>query len=112
MKSVDSTLLAIAKPAPAPHITALNLDEVDAVHWARTLALNPTQPRPQLHIDCSSLKCQRTLGVSHVISQLLLLHKTGASIWLANVNAPLRRCLQLVQLGRVFHLPEPGQAAG
>ena len=71
---------------------------------ARALLKGPQHPRPQFFIDCSNLVCQRTLGVSHVVSQLLLLRQAGASVWLRNVNAPLRRCLQLLQLVPLFEL--------
>ncbi|MFC7669752.1 hypothetical protein ACFQT0_22065 [Hymenobacter humi] len=59
---------------------------------------------PALDIDASRLKCQRTLGVSHVVSELLLLHRAGASVWLRHVNGPLRRCLHLLRLDGLFHL--------
>lgn len=88
--------------APTGPITTLNLDEATAVQLACALAPG-AQPGSQLHIDCSRLACQRTLGVSHVVSQLLLLRRTGADIWLRNVNGPLRRCLQLLQLSCLFH---------
>ncbi|GAA4369352.1 hypothetical protein GCM10023185_42920 [Hymenobacter saemangeumensis] len=86
------------------HIASLDLDAVDAVHMARGLRMNPQHSRPHFFIDCSSLSCQRNLGVSHVVSQLLLLHQAGASIWLRNVNAPLRHCLELLQLSQLFHV--------
>jgi anti-anti-sigma regulatory factor len=86
-------------PGPIARIATVNLDSADAVQRMCTL------PQcPPLYIDCSSLVCQRTLGVSHVVSQLLLLHRAGARIWLRNVNAPLRRCLHLLQLEELFHL--------
>jgi len=75
---------------------------------ATTAQLTQTLPRSiPLHIDCSQLTSQRTLGVGHVVSQLLLLHRTGVSIWLRNVNAPLRRCLQLLRLSPLFHFSDP-----
>lgn len=80
----------------------INLDEPNAVLRARAQSLSATCFR----IDCSRLVCQRTLGVGHVASQLLLLHRTGAQVWLRNVNAPLRRCLQLLRLNSLFQFEE------
>jgi len=88
----------------ASPITPLDLDAVDAVQLARRLRQQPGEARPQYFIDCSALVCQRTLGVSHVVSQLLVLHQAGAGIWLRHVNASLRHCLQLLQLSQLFHV--------
>ena len=82
--------------------STLNLDEPDAVLRARALPHGPP-----LHIDCARLVCQRTLGVAYVVSQLLLLRRNRASIWLCNVNAPLRRCLRLLRLSHLFNLAGP-----
>ena len=87
--------------APAPPVT-LNLDETAAIE-ATCAQLRSSARAMPLHIDCGQLRCQHTLGVSHVVSQLLRLRQAGASIWLRNVNAPLRRCLQLLQVGSLFH---------
>jgi len=97
MKAQFSPMLAPAPPA------TLNLDETAAIEatCAQLRSLPPAGA--QLHIDCGQLRCQRTLGVSYVVSQLLRLRQAGASIWLRNVNAPLRRCLQLLQIGSLFH---------
>jgi anti-anti-sigma regulatory factor len=80
----------------------LNLDEPNAVLRARVQPLAALA----LHIDCARLTCQRTLGVGYVVSQLLLLHRTGARVWLRNVNAPLRRCLHLLGLNGLFQFEE------
>ena len=88
--------------APITHVPMVSLDEVNPLQLAQKL------PRHlPLHIDCGRLVSQRTLGVGHVVSQLLLLHRTGVSIWLRNVNAPLRRCLQLLRLSPLFHFSDP-----
>jgi anti-anti-sigma regulatory factor len=89
-------------PVQLSHIATVDLDAVDAVHLARVLA--SYAQKPSLLIDCSTLTCLRTLGVSHVVSQLLVLHRAGAQIWLVNVKAPLRYCLQLLQLSKLFHV--------
>ena len=52
--------------------------------------------------------CQRTLGVNHVVSQLLMLRKAGAVIWLRNVNATLARCLDVLQLNALFRTAANG----
>jgi anti-anti-sigma regulatory factor len=101
---MQSNFTALAGPPSVGNVNSLNLDELTAVQEALAQTRGAEEPRPQLHIDCSQLVCQRTLGVSHVVSQLLMLRKTGASIWLSNVNAPLRRCLRLLRLDALFHL--------
>ncbi|TGE06324.1 STAS domain-containing protein [Hymenobacter fodinae] len=83
-------------------LTPINLDAVEATQLARALARDAQRPRPQLIVDCSHLKCLRTLGVSHVISELLVLHKAGANIWLRNVDPALQHCLSLLKLTSVF----------
>ncbi|RZK47884.1 MAG: hypothetical protein EOO59_17270 [Hymenobacter sp.] len=98
-----TTQLCATPPGPIARIATVNLDNVNAVQRMCSLPMCPP-----LYIDCSSLVCQRTLGVSHVVSQLLLLRRAGARIWLRNVNAPLRRCLHLLQLEPLFHLAVPG----
>jgi len=89
-------------PGPIARIATVDLDKAAAVQ--RMCALPQCPP---LYIDCANLTCQRTLGVSHVVSQLLMLRRAGARIWLRNVNAPLRRCLRLLQLEAIFHLTVP-----
>lgn len=96
MKAFSPTFWSHRSPVAAP--ATINLDEPNAVLRARAQSLRAAS----LCIDCSRLVCQRTLGVGHVVSQLLLLHRTGANIWLRNVNAPLRRALQLLQLNSLF----------
>ncbi|TDN37254.1 hypothetical protein E4631_25150 [Hymenobacter sp. UV11] len=88
-------------------IATLDLDQTAAVQQMCAQLRHAPLFQPALHIDCGQLRCQRTLGVSHVVSQLLLLHRAGASIWLRNVNVPLRRCLLLLQLGSLFHFVDP-----
>jgi len=88
-----------AKTEPVVSIFTVDLDAVETAQLVHALA---QQPRTQLLIDCDNLRCQRTLGVSHVVSQLLLLRRSGASIWLRNVNPVLRRCLYLLGLDSVF----------
>jgi len=100
------TLPPAAPAALAIPLTTLNLDEAAAIEVACVQLHNSLLAQPPLHIDCAHLRCQRTLGVSHVVSQLLRLRQAGASIWLCNVNAPLRRCLQVLQLGSLFHFAD------
>lgn len=94
---------ALLTSAPAQPLTSLDLDETAAINATCAQLRSSLLPPPSLHIDCGHLRCQRTLGVSYVVSQLLRLRQAGASIRLRNVNAPLRRCLQLLQLGALFH---------
>lgn len=99
-------LLSSAPAVLAVPLTTLDLDEAAAVGAACwQLRCSPLTHLP-LCIDCGHLRCQRTLGISHVVSQLLRLRQAGASIWLRNANAPLQRCLQLLQLGALFHFED------
>jgi anti-anti-sigma regulatory factor len=91
--------LCSTPPGPIARTATVNLDNPAAVQ-----RMCARRQCPPLYIDCANLMCQRTLGVSHVVSQLLTLHRAGARIWLRNVNAPLRRCLHLLQLEKLFHL--------
>ncbi|MCR5887886.1 hypothetical protein LRS06_08855 [Hymenobacter sp. J193] len=86
----------------AAYLSAIDLDTVDALQVARTLRKNPSVVQPQLVVDCGALQCLRTLGVSHVVSQLLVLRQAGASIWLCNADSTLRRCLDVLKLQSVF----------
>jgi len=94
---------AAAPLVPTGPLPTVNLDEAEALQAAHLLP-----HRTPLHVDCAHLTCQRTLGVGYVVSQLLLLRRAGASIWLRNVNAPLRRCLHLLGLSPLFHFGELG----
>ena len=94
-----SPLFNLPKQDPFVSIFTVNLDAVDTAQLAHALAQHT---KPQLLVDCDHLHCQRTLGVSHVISQLLLLRQSGASIWLRNVNPILKRCLHLLRLDSFF----------
>ncbi len=99
----STTQLYALPPGPIARMATVNLDNAEAVQRMCARACCPP-----LYIDCGTLTCQRTLGVSHVVSQLLLLHRAGARIWLRNVNAPLRRCLRLLRLEALFHLAVTG----
>jgi anti-anti-sigma regulatory factor len=97
-----TTRLCSTPPGPIARTATVNLDNAEAVQ-----RMCARRQCPPLYIDCSNLTCQRTLGVSHVVSQLLILHRAGARIWLRNVNASLRHCLRLLQLEPLFHLTVP-----
>jgi anti-anti-sigma regulatory factor len=81
-------------------LATVDLDAIDATQLARSLQGSPHHP--ELLVDCGRLKCLHTLGVSHVVSQLLVLHQAGANIWLRNVNPTLRRCLELLKVSHLF----------
>jgi anti-anti-sigma regulatory factor len=89
---------------PSMPTIAIDLDARNASQWISSLAHQAPEPSPHLVVDCASLKCLRTLGVSHVISQLLVLHKSGAIVWLRNVDPLLHRCLHLLRLHTMFHI--------
>lgn len=82
--------------------TPVDLDSVEAAHFMQTLAPHSPPAPPHLVVDCSHLKCLRNLGVSYVVSQLLLLHQSGARVFLRNAEPLLQRCLQLLQLDSLF----------
>ncbi|TGE08132.1 STAS domain-containing protein [Hymenobacter fodinae] len=85
-------------------LTPLDLDRVDAIQVIRTLAQQPGQTRPQFVVDCGSLQCLRAMGVSYVVSQLLLLHQSGSGVWLRNVSPVLKRCLKVLRLNSLFRV--------
>ncbi|UYZ59745.1 STAS domain-containing protein [Hymenobacter latericus] len=88
----------------ASNIASVDLDAVTAEQVVRALARCPQQPRPLLLVDVANLKCLRHLGVSHVITELLVLRKAGADVWVRNASPALSRCLRLLKLDAVFHL--------
>ncbi|GAB2793895.1 anti-anti-sigma regulatory factor [Hymenobacter luteus] len=96
------TIPQTSLPTGAHGFTAVNLDSMTATQVAGTLPGRGPQPRPRLLIDCGTLQCLRTLGVSYVVSELLVLRKAGADVWLHNVGPVLARCLHLLQLSRLF----------
>lgn len=85
-------------------ITTIDLDAKNAKQWINTLTKQQALSGLQLVVDCATLKCLRTMGVSHVISQLLVLHKSGTTVWLRNVDPLLHRCLHLLRLHSMFHI--------
>ncbi|OON65278.1 STAS domain-containing protein [Hymenobacter sp. CRA2] len=88
-----------ARPTKGQHaLTPLNLDAVDVEQLARTLAAAPQHPQPQFQVDCRTLTCLHTRGISYVVSQLLLLRRSGVVIWLSNVSPVLARCLRVLGL--------------
>lgn len=99
MHSSSPTLLV--EPAP-PTLLLVNLAAVDAALRARLLL----QPPPGLLIDCGADPCRRNLGVCYFLSQLVLLRRQGASVWLCNADPLLRRCLHALGLGTSFFLVE------
>ena len=86
----------------------VDLDDARALQLARSLAHHMEEGRRHFLVDCENLVCQRTLGVNHVVSQLLMLRKAGAVIWLRNVNATLARCLDVLQLNALFRTAANG----
>ena len=100
-----------SSPVASAQATPVDLDTPNAVQTvcAQAKAVGAQPHRASVLVDCQHLKCQRTLGVSHVVSQLLLLRRAGAEVWLRRVNAPLQRCLRLLQLTSLFHFVEAEQ---
>lgn len=90
----------VAAPVAAPLL--VNLAAVDAAQVVRMLP----HPPAALVVDCGALPCQRTLGVCFLVSQLLVLRQSGATVWLRNASPVLRRCLHTLQLSAVFRLAE------
>ncbi|MFD1871112.1 hypothetical protein [Hymenobacter bucti] len=96
------TVLSV--PAALASFIPVDLDEVEATTLLRDLASRPGLAPPHLLVDCTHLRCLRQLGVSHVVSQLLVLHQGGARVFLSNVDPLLHRCLRLLQLDTLFPL--------
>jgi anti-anti-sigma regulatory factor len=99
--------MSTAQPTTAPNravssLIPLELDTQDVRQLARALAAHPQQPQPQFLVDCAHLKALHTRGVSHVVSQLLAVRRSGAGVWLRNVSPTLARCLRLLQLEPLF----------
>ncbi|MGI4736960.1 MAG: hypothetical protein ACRYG7_17460 [Janthinobacterium lividum] len=91
-------------PAASASFTPVDLDKTEASFFVHALAQGPEMPPAQLLIDCGRLRCLRHLGVSYVVSQLLVLHQSGARVWLCNVDPLLHRCLRLLRLDALFLL--------
>ncbi|WP_229728902.1 hypothetical protein, partial [Hymenobacter glacieicola] len=85
------------------YISNLNLDKTDVPELVRQIARRPQLPRPRFIVDCATQQCLRKLGISHFISQLLLLHNAGGRVVLRNVSPVLQRCLALLKLDKLFH---------
>lgn len=88
--------------APIASLTPIDLDNLDATDFLQTLLQQPRLMPPHLVVDCSQLKCLRSLGVSYVVSQLLVFHRSGARVFLRNVEPVLQRCLRLLRLDNLF----------
>jgi hypothetical protein len=97
-----SFFITSALLCPTAAVTQLNLDDAGTVY--RACAQLPALPPEErvLWIDCGQLTCQRALGVSHVVSQLLLLRRAGAALHLQRVNPALWHCLKLLRLDGLF----------
>ena len=89
---------------PTAPVYNISPNYIDPVQLARSLRQANAELRPQLMIDCRQLKCLRTHGVSHLVSQLLLTQQAGAEVVLYNVDAGLSRVLRLLQLHHVFRM--------
>lgn len=86
-------------------LTAVNLDALTAKQLVGTL---PQQAGPpaRLLVDCGALHALRTLGISHVVSELLVLRQGGAQVWLRNVGPVLHHCLRTLRLDQIFFLAD------
>ncbi|RYU77201.1 STAS domain-containing protein [Hymenobacter persicinus] len=95
-----------------PYLIRVDLDAVNCPELARNILSHQPLRRPRLIVDCQCLRCLRTRGVAHFVSQLLLLHQAGAQVLLLNVPNLLRRCLRLLRLEHTFQLePTPSPLA-
>lgn len=95
-------LTLLAAPAALTSLTPVDLDEVEVTSFVHDLAQGSKTPPAQLLIDCAHLRCLRHLGVSYVVSQLLVLHQSGARVFLCNVDPLLHRCLRVLRLEALF----------
>lgn len=97
--------------APEPVVLTIDLNTTDPVALTQQLVGNQPGSQPQLLIDCRHLQCLRTLGVSHLVSQLLLVRRAGAQVLLRNVGPVLHRVLCLLRLDEVFEVQPSGPNA-
>ena len=90
-------------PTPAaPLEVALDAASLDLVTWW----LDHGRLLPPLRINCQELRCRRTLGVAHVVSQLLRLRAAGATVQLTHVDSTMRRAIQELALAPLFPIVE------
>lgn len=108
-------MLHFPSPSDASaRIYNVDLNATDPVELARRLHRTNASQRACLLIDCQSLRCLRTRGVSFLASQLLSTRAAGADIVLYNVGPVLYRALRLLNLHQLFTLwetPPPTAAA-
>jgi anti-anti-sigma regulatory factor len=90
----------------------LDFNHVNPVQLARALRQEQALATMPIcvRVDCQSLWCLRTHGVSHFVSQLLTIRQSGVEVRLYNVGPVLRRMLALLRLEDIF-CPS-SQAAG
>lgn len=93
-------------PPRLPPLTPVDLDALTAKQFVQTLIPQMKQLRPQLLVDCGTLHALRQLGISHVVSELLVLWQSGAQVWLRNVGPVLQQCLHVLHLNQLFLLAE------
>ena len=86
-------------------LTAVNLDALAAKQLVRTM-VQQAGPPSRLLVDCGTLRALRTLGISHVVSELLVLRQGGAQVWLRNVSPVLQQCLRALRLDQAFFLAD------
>ena len=87
-----------------PYLMRVNFNTTNATELARALSRRGYLWRPRLLINCQQLDCLRDRGVCYFVSQLLLLHRAGAKILLANVDPTLYRALNILHLNSVLHI--------
>jgi anti-anti-sigma regulatory factor len=95
---------------PTAHIVHLDFNAADPVQQARRLVLEAAGTRSEplcLLIDCRHLRCLRTHGAAHFVTQLLLIRRMGAGLLLHNVPPLLARLLHLLGLDNVVELTRP-----
>ena len=82
----------------------LNLDVSDATQMAQFLTSHSSSTGYLIYVDCLQLRNFKRQGFCHVISQLLQLRQTGATVCLHNVNRLFYRVLRLLQLVSLFEV--------
>lgn len=94
-----SSLSSSSSADAAPLELALDTASLNHLIWW----LDHGRLLPPLRVNCQQVRWRRTLGVAHVVSQLLRLRAAGATVQLT-VDAPMRRALHELALTPLFSI--------
>jgi hypothetical protein len=102
---MQTTLLPVlSNEATIASCTPVDLDSIKAAHFVRGLVQQLSAAPSHMLVDYSYLKCLPKLGISYVVSQLLVLNQGGARVFRRNAKPVLQRCLQALQSDSLFSI--------